>query len=165
MARTWTRLYQASRALGRKSHIPAPGAEARHLRVTFGNAGCAALRSLTLRPDAFSSTPNEFIHAVAADFPRGWFPRYWHREQSYWTPVGSPEGKRRALINEEGMVEVDEGGFSLEPFVLTQTGLVTWAEVQTSVALREGRRAAAPRHVEITRPAPRYPAVGRWPGR
>ena len=134
----WTRLYQASRALGRKSHIPAPDAEARHLRITFGNAGCAALRTLTLRPDAFSSTPNEFIHAVAADFPRGWFPRYWHREQSYWTPVGSPEGKRRALVNEEGMVEVDEGGFSLEPFVLTQTGLVTWAEVQTSVALAKG---------------------------
>jgi len=134
---SWTSLYQATRALGARSYLPAPGAEARHLRMTFADAACAALRLVSLRPDAFSSTPNEFIHSVAADAPRGWYPRYWHREQSYWTPVGSPEGKRRALINEEGMVEVDEGGFSLEPFVLTSNGLVTWAEVATSVALEK----------------------------
>jgi hypothetical protein len=36
------------------------------------------------------------------------------------------------------MVEVDEGGFSLEPFVLTPTDLVTWAEVETSRALEKG---------------------------
>ena len=135
---TWTRIHRATAALGTRSHIPTPGAEARHLRLTFGNPECAALRAIALRPDAFSSTPNEFIHAVAKDFPRGWFPRYWHREQSYWTPVGSPEGKRRALINEEGMVEVDEAGFLLEPFLLTDRGLVTWAEAETSLSLPKG---------------------------
>ena len=135
---SWESLHRATYALGAKSHISTHGAVARYLRVSFENAGCAALCSLSLRPDAFSSSPNEFIHSVVADFPRGWFPRYWYREQSYWTPVGSPEGKRRALINEEGMVEVDEGGFSLEPFILTESGLVTWAEVKTSRSLENG---------------------------
>jgi hypothetical protein len=134
----WTRVFHATSALGPKSHIPTPGAEARLLRVTFGNASCAALLSLALRPDAFSHTPNEFIHCVAADFPRGWFPRYWYREQSYWTPVGSPQGKRRALINEEGMLEVDEAGFSLEPFVLSGSKRLTWADVTTTAALPKG---------------------------
>ncbi|RPJ35336.1 MAG: hypothetical protein EHM17_02945 [Verrucomicrobiaceae bacterium] len=134
---TWSELYHATHALGGQSHISAHGAEARCLRVGFNNSACAALRSISLRPDAFSSTPNEFIHSVARDYPRGWHPRYWHREQSYWTPVGSPEGKRRALINEEGMVEVDEGGFSLEPFVLTESGLVTWADVETVLSLEK----------------------------
>jgi hypothetical protein len=133
----WDILHHADRALGEKSHISAHGAEARHLRVSFANADCAALRGLTLRPDAFSSTPNEFIHSVAADYPRGWHPRYWQREQSYWTPVGSPEGRRRALVNEEGMVEVDEGGFSLEPFIQTGSGLVTWADVESTVAMEK----------------------------
>ncbi len=134
----WRRVHHAAAAFGPKSHIPLPGAEARHLRLGFGNSGSAALDKLGFRPDAFSRRPNEFIHQVAADYPRGWFPRYWHREQSYWTPVGSPEGKRRALINEEGMVEVDEAGFSLEPFVLTNDGLVTWADVETSRSLAKG---------------------------
>jgi len=134
----WRSLCQAAAARGSRTHLPAPNAEARHLRITFEKADCAALRSLALRPDAFSHTPNEFIHSVAADFPRGWFPRYWLREQSYWTPVGSPEGKRRALINEEGLVETDEAGFSLEPFILTPERTVTWADVKTSPALPKG---------------------------
>ncbi len=135
---SWQLLHKGQGALGAKSHIPAQGGEARYLRISFDNAACAALRAVHLKPDAFSATPNEFIHSVAADYPRGWFPRYWYREQSYWTPVGTPEGKRRALINEEGMVEVDEGGFSLEPFVLTGAGPVTWADVETSRALEKG---------------------------
>jgi hypothetical protein len=134
----WETVFEATCARGARSHIPVPAAEARHLRLRFGHADCAALRALTLRPDAFSRTPNEFIHSVAGDFPRGWFPRYWHREQSYWTPIGSPEGKRRALINEEGMVEVDEAGFSLEPFVLLDGKLVTWADVQCTRSLAKG---------------------------
>lgn len=134
----WTRVYQADAALGAMSHISMPGTETRHLRIKFGNAACASLASIKLKPDAFSSTPNEFIHNVAADYPRGWFPRYWLREQSYWTPVGSPEGKRRALINEEGMVEVDEAGFSLEPFIFSGDKRITWADVETTGSLAKG---------------------------
>jgi len=136
--KVWTSIHHSTSALGVKSHIPTPGVEGRHLRITFAKSECAALCSLSLRPDSFSSTPNEFIHSVAADYPRGWFPRYWLREQSYWTPVGSPEGKRRALINEEGMVEVDEAGFSLEPFIQAGGKRITWADVETHCALPEG---------------------------
>ncbi|MES2920017.1 MAG: discoidin domain-containing protein [Verrucomicrobiota bacterium] len=134
----WTSIHHSTSALGLKSHIPTPGVEGRHLRITFANSECAEFCSLSLRPDSFSSTPNEFIHSVAADYPRGWFPRYWLREQSYWTPVGSPEGKRRALINEEGMVEVDEAGFSLEPFIQAGGKRITWADVETSGSLPKG---------------------------
>ncbi len=135
----WTLIHRAQRAGGRKTHIATPKMAARWLRVGFPSAGSAGIRALSLRPVGFTHTPNEFIHAVAADFPRGWFPRYWLREQSYWTPVGTPEGGRRALINEEGMVEVDEGAFSLEPFLLDHRGrLLTWAEANTRVALAPG---------------------------
>lgn len=140
----WTLIHQARRAKGRRSHISTPGAEARHLRLVFANSGCAALALVSLRPDAFSSTPNEFIHSVAADFRKGLFPRYWYREQSYWTPVGSPDGGRRALVNEEGLVEVDEGGFTLEPFLLAGGELMTWADVQTAVSM-EKRGVPVPR--------------------
>jgi F5/8 type C domain len=134
---TWTELYKATQALGFRSHIPAPYAESRMLRFRFDDARSAAISSLRLRPDAFSHTPNEFIHAVVVDFPRGWFPRYWYREQSYWAPVGSPEGKRRGLVNEEGLVEVDEAGFSLEPFLWVAGKLVTWADAEIRLALAD----------------------------
>lgn len=132
---TWQELYRATRTTGRRSYIPTPDASARHLRIRFSDAACAAIRGLTLKPDAFSRTPNEFIHAVASDLPRGWHPRYWHREQSYWTPVGSPAGRRRGLLNEEGLLETDEAGFSLEPFILLDGRLLTWAEADISPTL------------------------------
>ena len=136
--KSWVPIYQATSALGPKSYIPAPCGEARYLRINFANSGCAAMKSVALRPDAFSRTPNEFIHSVAAEVPRGWVPRYWNREQSYWTPIGSPEGKRRALINEEGLVETDEAGFSFEPFILADGRLLTWADVKTSLEMPKG---------------------------
>lgn len=135
---TWSRIHHARRSSGRRSHIPAAFAEARYLRVNFGSAETAALLALDLQPDSFSHTPNEFIHSVAKDFPRGWFPRYWYREQSYWTPVGSPEGKKRGLINEEGLVETDEAGFSLEPFLLLEGKLVTWDDAEIQVSMEPG---------------------------
>ncbi len=133
--KTWQPLFEAKQARGLLSHVPTPAAETRYLRLVFESASHAALRFIQWQPDAFSQTPNEFIHSVARDYPRGWHPRYWHREQSYWTPVGSPEGKRRALINEEGMVEVDEGAFSLEPMILSTSGLFTWADMSIKVGL------------------------------
>lgn len=142
--RAWKTVYEAKRAWGPSSYIPIVGGDARYIRIRFAGPRCAALASLSFRPDLFSRTPHGFVHHVAADHPRGWFPRYWLREQSYWTPVGSPRGKRRALINEEGQVEIDEASFSLEPFIMRNGRLITWAAVETAPAL-EGRGLPMPR--------------------
>jgi hypothetical protein len=137
-ASDWRIIHHTSQARGVRSFISTPAAEASHLRITFKNAACAALRSIKLKPDAFSRTPNEFVHSVAQSYPRGWFPRYWLREQSYWTPIGHQGGHRRALINEEGMVEVDEAKFSLEPFLQIDGKPITWADVKISHSLPKG---------------------------
>jgi hypothetical protein len=136
--RTWSLLRRVANARGAKNHLAMPSAETRFLKLEFANAESASLRRLQVKPDAFSRLPNEFIHHVAEDFPRGWFPRYWHRDQSYWTVIGTPEGGRRALINEEGLIETDEGAFSIEPFIVGEDGLITWADVSTSIALPDG---------------------------
>ncbi len=134
----WSLARRVAGARGVMTHLAMPNAETRFLRLAFIDAASASIERLSLKPDAFSRTPNEFIHHVAKDSPRGWFPRYWHREQSYWTVVGTPEGGRRALLNEEGLVETDEGAFSIEPFIVTDDGLLTWADVSTSIALPGG---------------------------
>ena len=136
--RGWKKVYEARRAMGPKTHIPIVGGEARFLRFRFARASCAGIAAIEVRPDLFSRTPHGFVHHVAADYPRGWFPRYWLREQSYWTPVGSPRGRVRALINEEGQVETDEAGFSFEPFVVRDGRLFTWAKVEAVPSLEKG---------------------------
>lgn len=135
---SWSLLHTATRASGPLTHVPAPDGEARFLRIQFSSPTQTAIQSFALKPDAFASSPNEFIHSVARDYPYGWFPRCWYREQSYWTPVGSPDGTRRALINEEGLVEIDEAAFSLEPYILTDQTCIDWSQAATSAHLPQG---------------------------
>ena len=55
--------------------------------------------------------------------------------QTYWTPVGTGEDVTQALFNEEGMVEVDKGAFSIEPFLFVDGRLITWADVSPTQTL------------------------------
>ena len=135
--KTWQTARVAEDARGDWTPVAVAGGEARYLRLGFATAAAAELRALELRPDAFSSSPNAFLHAVAAGFPRGWFPRYWRKEQSYWTPLGYPDGGKRALLNEEGQIEPDEGSFSLEPFLVRDGTWITWADASCRALLPE----------------------------
>ena len=44
-------------------------------------------------------------------------------------PVGTGADVTQALFNEEGMVEVDKGAFSIEPLLFVDGRLITWADV------------------------------------
>ncbi len=63
---------------------------------------------------------------------RGWHPRWVHNEQSMWTPFGTANGMHCALMNEDGMVEMDQGSFSIEPMLWIGGRLITWADVHAA---------------------------------
>jgi len=64
------------------------------------------------------STPNQYFERVAASSPIGFYPRYFLKQQSYWTVVGVPSDTREALLSEDGAFEVDRQKFSIEPFIV-----------------------------------------------
>ena len=66
--------------------------------------------ALEVQPESFSRSLSDFFHRLAEDAPRGRYPRWLYREQSYWTPIDVPDGAVPALFNEEGMVEIAPGG-------------------------------------------------------
>ncbi len=68
---------------------------------------------------------------------RGWHPRWLHREQSVWTPIGTSNGTHCALMNADGMVEVDQGSFSIEPMLWIEDRLFTWTDVGSRQELLE----------------------------
>ena len=139
----WTTLWFARQAEGERSYVYLPGGgQSRHLRLHLleaaMGAGAFGIRTLDVRPFDFSRSLADFFHAVAAGEPRGHSPRWLHREQSYWTPVGIPGASSAAILNEEGMLEPDRGSFSLEPFLYTDGALVTWADVEPTIGLARG---------------------------
>ncbi len=136
----WTVVHAADDIDVERSYVYLPGAVSRFLRLTLvaaTGAGCGIV-DLTVEPFEFSRSIHAFFEAVARGEPRGHFPRWLAGEQSYWTPVGLADGDTCAIMNEEGMVEVDRGTFSIEPFVHTGERLITWADAAIVQTLEDG---------------------------
>jgi hypothetical protein len=139
-ARTWTTRYQASGVAGARSYLPLANSEPCQLRLLLrepAGTGGFGVRALRVQPFEFSRSPDAFFRAVAAHERRGCFPRYASGEQSYWTPVGIEGRSAPALVNEEGLVEVERGAFSLEPLLAVGGEVVTWADAEREALLLE----------------------------
>ncbi len=69
---------------------------------------------------------------------RGALPKYLSKEQTYWTAVGVEGDTVKALVNEEGMIEVGQRSFSVEPLLRIDDRLVTWNDAAIEPSLQDG---------------------------
>ena len=122
-----------------------PESETRYLRLRLldGPAKAYGLAEIEVKDLAFGASPNAFFAALAKDAPRGHYPRGFSGEQSYWTVVGVDGGTAHGLLSEDGALEPGPRSPAVEPFLLTDEGLVTWADVDHG-ALAAGRLPADP---------------------
>jgi hypothetical protein len=134
------RWHTARRVVGARGGPDAvwlPETETRFLRLALhdGPARAYALAELEIRDLAFGASANAFFQALARESPRGTYPRGMSGEQTAWTTVGIDGGAQSGLLSEDGALEVGKGAFSIEPFVVTGSRVVGWADVETSHAL------------------------------
>ncbi|HUE29689.1 MAG TPA: discoidin domain-containing protein [Verrucomicrobiae bacterium] len=137
----WTTSYSTATGGGGRDYIYMPDAESRFVRLVLQHSSRAqgyGIRTLTPKPFSFSASPNDFFAAIAQDAPAGRYPKYLYGRQTYWTLVGVAGDDQEALLNEEGMLEVAKGGFSVEPFLYADGALVTWQAVTTEQELQDG---------------------------
>ena len=136
----WREVRRVRAGNGGRDWIALPESEARYIRLhpSDGPSERFGLAEATIEPLAFAATPNDFVKSIAAQAPRGHYPRGFIGEQPYWTIVGIDGGDEQGLIGEDGALEVARGGFSIEPFVISGGKLVTWADVKTSQSLQDG---------------------------
>jgi hypothetical protein len=125
--RRWRTVYTTPRAGGARSYVYLPGLKTRLVRLELDAPSPGA--SLQPRAFEFSRSIEAFWYDVARHEPRGWYPRWLHREQTLWTAIGIANGTHCALMNEDGAVEVAPGSFSIEPMVAIDGRLVSWADV------------------------------------
>ncbi len=131
----WRTRYSVARAGGSCSYVYLPQTQARFVKLELKST--AGMRGLQIEAFEFSRSLEAFWHSVAQRAPRGYYPRWLWREQSLWTPVGMLEGSNCALMNEQGLVEVDEASFTLEPFLSLDGALYTWADVAITQHLQQ----------------------------
>ncbi len=137
----WKALYSARHADTARSYVYLPASVSRHLRVNLlksTDASGLGITQIEILPYDAGRSLNAFHQHIAKREPRGAYPKYFCGEQTYWSPVGVADGETCALLNEEGMVEVDRGTFSIEPFLFIDDRLLTWADVAVRQELARG---------------------------
>ncbi|HEX9652616.1 MAG TPA: discoidin domain-containing protein, partial [bacterium] len=136
----WEPIYTVTSGSGGRRYLNLKDGESRYLKLDLMQSSRDqgyAIRDLEIAGVEFSDTPEAFFRRIAPDQPRGFFPKYFLDEQSYWTVVGVNGDTKEALINEEGTVEVDKRSFSIEPFIFFDDKLVTWNEVRLQQQLEK----------------------------
>lgn len=136
----WRELRRVQSGNGGMDLIALPEAEARFLRLSLDKAAgeTYSLDEISVEPLAFAATPNDFLRSVAMRSPRGHFPPGFSGEQSYWTLVGVDGGSESGLLGEDGAIESAKGGFSVEPFLISDNHMVSWADVRSTQSLSDG---------------------------
>ena len=136
----WRIVQSLDGAGGARTYLFMPGSRCRYLRLDLHEAQGGdgfGIVALEIKPRDFSRSIDAFFHDIALTEPAGTFPKYQRGEQTYWSPVAVPGGASQGLLNEEGMLETDLGGFSLEPFVYADGTLLTWADVAITQTLED----------------------------
>ncbi len=138
----WDNAYRVRGGIGGARPLYLPDRESRFIRLHVlkkaGGSNGVAIRDLSIEPPSAGSSLNAFFEMIAGRSKRGIYPRSLIKQQTYWTIVGVDSDTREALINEDGAIEVDKQRFSIEPFVMIDGKLESWAEATTTQSLAEG---------------------------
>ncbi len=132
--RTWTPVRTNTLGNGGRDYIEIPDGESRYIKIELDESSRGTgygIDAVEVRPFEFSASPSHFFRSIATEAPRGWYPKYLLDEQTYFAVVGTDHDTKEALLNEEGMLEVDESAFSIEPFLVRDGRLITWADTRT----------------------------------
>ena len=137
----WRTVYTVREGNGRRDYLYLHDAESRYVRLNLQRSSRGrgyGIGRVQVQAHEFSASPNRFFEAIARDAPRGYYPRYFQGEQGYWTVVGAGGGdSEEALLSEDGALEVNRGGFTIEPFLFTDGHLITWADVEPAQSLAD----------------------------
>jgi hypothetical protein len=139
--KAWRTVRGVTQGNGGNDSLLLPESEARYLRIALhdGPGASYGLDEIEIKDRAFGASTNAFFAELAAHAPRGLYPRGFYSEQTYWTVIGEDGGRETGLMSEDGALEVARGGFSIEPFLIDETGrLTTWADVSIAHTLQDG---------------------------
>ena len=137
---TWEKVYSVSSNQSDVSFINLPEAEAKYLKIKLLESNSEksfGVKEISFLSVKNSFTLNDFLLYSAQNSSRGNYPRYFLDEASYWTVSGVNNDIKEALINEDGIIEVDKASFSIEPMLTVNAKLFNWSNVQSIQSLEE----------------------------
>lgn len=113
----------------------APETEARGVRVIV-TEGTGTLRAARFLPVERLVNANDYAQMLADTAPRGTFPEY-YGQLSPWTVIGLPGAHEEALVSATGAIEPVSAGCSVEPFLVVDGRVRSWADAERSCTLND----------------------------
>ncbi len=141
-ARQWEKVYDVKKNQSDVSFIRLPEVEAKYMRIVLSKSfndkafGISELKFIDLKS---SMTLNDFLITTSKNSPKGNYPRYFSEQASFWTINGVNNDVKEAMINEDGMVEVDKAAFSIEPMLKIGNNLYNWTNVKSEQSLGKNK--------------------------
>jgi len=138
--KSWEKVYSVSSNSSDLSFIKLSEMEARLLRINLKESNSEesfGIREIKFLDIKNSLTPNDFLLFTAKNSPKGNYPRYFLDEASFWTVLGVNNDVKEALINTDGMIEVDKSAFSIEPMLQFGNDFYNWSNVSANQTLEE----------------------------
>jgi hypothetical protein len=115
-----------------------PDAEGRTVRIRArSKSHPVALRRASLLPPELTTEGPELIKATAQTAPAGFYPRNLTGQQAYWTLIGYSGGKDKALLCEDGQIELSKGRPSIDPFLVVDGQVYHWSNTTESQGLMD----------------------------
>ena len=136
----WEKVYTVIHSKGGRSYISLKDVESRYLKLSLTKSSknnLYRISEIQIKDFSFGQTPENIFKEMAKDNPAGYFPRYLSDKQTYWTLTGVNNDYKEALINEDGMVEIDKSMFSIEPFLFIENKLFTREDVNLTQKLEQ----------------------------
>ena len=136
--RRWLPLVVDVAGSGRRRWLRTGEAESRFVRLELPAGAGGGIARIAFAPIELAVAPARYAAAVARAARRGRYPRHLLGEQAYWAVVGGDGDERKALLGEDGALEVAAECFSVEPFLWSDGRLHGWADAASAASLVDG---------------------------
>ncbi len=135
----WKPARTVDKPSGKIDMVFTPDAEGRMIRIhARAEAKVLGLERVKLLPPEFENTGAGRLKALAQSSPHGYYFRHLLNQQGYWTLIGYSGGKDKALLCEDGQIELAKDRPSLDPFVVVDGKVYHWANTEMTQGLLDG---------------------------
>jgi hypothetical protein len=136
--KNWEKAYTVRSNKNDQNFIRLAEAEASFMKITMHRSQAKSgygIREIKFLSTRNSLTMNDFLIYCSGHSRQGNYPRYFSEQASFWTLNGVNNDVKEALINTDGMVEVEKARFSVEPVIKIGDSLYNWSNVKAVQSL------------------------------
>jgi len=133
----WTQLVSIKKISKKVSILQFKFLETRFLKFEITSKRRIIINEIVFFDHQFSESKNNIFFELSKSDFSDLLPEYFNGKASYWTIVGVESDEKEALINSNGMIEVDKNKFSILPFLEVNNAIKSFNDFDVEQYLAE----------------------------